>query len=506
MRKYLMTGVAAIAFCAAFTSCSKSGDELYDPEFDNKVIAASYDEAFRKVFGNPAPTQEWGFGDNSRTRTINVNGNLWEDCPAVGLTEEKDVMDYVKNHHNNTTAPSGLENYFVTQIHKGTETYNNKDGGYVGVGSDKMNNLHIAMSSSVSINDKGVLSAEGPNAWDHINNFNAGTCNDWGAGDKDGEGNTLVLGGGTYDFAYQGADDSKYHNRWCAIDGKDVPKTGGGNYAGYYYICFDFEQNVDGKTAVYFRDETGTPQNGYVVGNYSSVAEATGAKCMVGDKEYVFGVTTGCSEWRVDNVINGNMIVEPNSSYQDWIIRLVKAKPENPEEENKETDWIRVMGEDLNASDPSDFDFNDIVIDIKITKTGADCILQAAGGTMPLRVNGDDNLEVHKLFGVGTDTMVNTGAENTPDPGDPTKMMKGVSGKSPVSFSLTGKFSSVKSVKIEVNKGGWKELTAERGVPASKIGTPKNTAWCSERYPIQQKYPKFSDWVTKNEGYHGVWE
>ena len=30
MKKYLMTGVAALAICAAFTSCSKSGDELYD--------------------------------------------------------------------------------------------------------------------------------------------------------------------------------------------------------------------------------------------------------------------------------------------------------------------------------------------------------------------------------------------------------------------------------------------------------------------------------------------
>ena len=29
MKKYLMTGMAAIAFCAAFTSCSM-GEDLYD--------------------------------------------------------------------------------------------------------------------------------------------------------------------------------------------------------------------------------------------------------------------------------------------------------------------------------------------------------------------------------------------------------------------------------------------------------------------------------------------
>ena len=33
MKKYLMTGVAALAFAATFTSCSKAGD-LYD---ENKV-------------------------------------------------------------------------------------------------------------------------------------------------------------------------------------------------------------------------------------------------------------------------------------------------------------------------------------------------------------------------------------------------------------------------------------------------------------------------------------
>ena len=327
MKKYLITAAMAVAVSGTFVSCHD--DEITGSTVEQKIQA--FEDIFTQAFGKPAPNHTFGFGDpivlEGVTRSINVNGNQWKDCPTVGTTEEADVLAYLEGLQTKEKNPVRLQNYFVTQIHKGTETYYNQDNGYVGVGSDKMNNLHIAMSSTVTINN-GVLSAEGATAWDHINNFNAGNCTDWSGGD-DGHGNTLVLNGGTYDFAYHGADDSKYHNRWCSIDGKDVPKTGGGNYAGYYYICFDFEQNVDGKTAAYFRDENNDPHNIEIPGAYSSVAEATGQKFTYNGKEYVFGQSANCSEWRVDNVINGNMIVNPNSSYKDWIIRLVKAEPES---------------------------------------------------------------------------------------------------------------------------------------------------------------------------------
>ena len=46
MRKYLMTGVAAIALCAAFTSCSKN-EELYDA---NAAKGISTEQAIAKVY------------------------------------------------------------------------------------------------------------------------------------------------------------------------------------------------------------------------------------------------------------------------------------------------------------------------------------------------------------------------------------------------------------------------------------------------------------------------
>ena len=150
--------------------------------------------------------------------------------------------------------------------------------------------------------------------------------------------------------------------------------------------------------------------------------------------------------------------------------------------------YYRIIGEDLSATSDTDFDFNDVVLDVKITDKGADCILQAAGGTLPIRINGQDGPEVHELFGVDTDVMVNTNAEK--------KGLKGKSGLPAVSFSITGKFSSADDVKIEVKKDdGWHELYAKKGDAACKILVNTNFEWPDERQSLKAKYPKFVDWV-----------
>ena len=61
----------------------------------------------------------------------------------------------------------------------------------------------------------------------------------------------------------------------------------------------------------------------------------------------------------------------------------------------------RVIAEDLSASENTDFDFNDVVLDVTLTEDGADCVLQAAGGQLPIRINGENGgklLEVHEMF------------------------------------------------------------------------------------------------------------
>ena len=82
-----MTGVAALAICAAFTSCSKS-EELYDSgqitRNEAVQIEENYNRAFIATFGQPAANQDWGFGSSAGTRSITVNGDVYNKFPSAG--------------------------------------------------------------------------------------------------------------------------------------------------------------------------------------------------------------------------------------------------------------------------------------------------------------------------------------------------------------------------------------------------------------------------------------
>ena len=153
---------------------------------------------------------------------------------------------------------------------------------------------------------------------------------------------------------------------------------------------------------------------------------------------------------------------------------------------------VRVIAEDLSVSDNTDFDFNDVVFDVTFNypeQNKTTITLLAAGGTLPLYVGGQ---EVHKMFGVSTKTMVNTGA--------------GAS-KAPVSFVLDGTFErDANNILVEVEKEGERTtITAIRGMVASKIAVKPNYEWCKEKQDIEAKYPDFGKYV-KGEVGDNWWE
>ena len=160
----------------------------------------------------------------------------------------------------------------------------------------------------------------------------------------------------------------------------------------------------------------------------------------------------------------------------------------------KEVFNIRIIGEDLSATRRSDFDFNDIVIDVKYDATNAVVMLQAAGGTLKLRFgNGVDKAwEVHEVFGVEQKVMVNTHAEKIPGAAYATK--------APVRVELGYGINSAAEAKdkliIEVFKNNeWCELTAETAEPAAKIAVDTDYQWLDERTSIKDVYPGFVSWV-----------
>jgi len=493
MKKYLMTGIAAVALCAAFTSCSHDITPMTQEEIDQleaQKIVNDYEAAFIKAFGQPAANQTWGFDASAtRTRGENANANLWYKeyvVPAnVTAFEKQEVEKYfTDNTFENQRRINNVDftDFFIFQVSKGTETYTDGYGNDTGVGSDLTNHLQTyvggtmeefdastdAMTTqnigSFQVDTKGNLRRE------HMNDFNRGnnTENVQWDGYNDDEHRTigamLMVNSGTADFSFHGSRDNKYHNTYVIIPGEEIHPS----LKGYWYVAFDY-------------------------------------------------VATGGYYDENNNLQQGNMQVARDWQFNDWIVRISPAK-----KIGEEKDPIRVFAEDLTAkadetvdvidqNSPSDWDFNDVVFDAQyVDATHAKITLWAAGGTLPLRFNEDNNLEVHKLFGVSVKTMVNTHAD-----------LQGRSWKDNVQekvFNITipqsiiaekgGNFDSDKYkdnfplavrdlIRIEVQKDNrWYELTAAQGKPACKIATPASKVkWLKEKVDIRLGYPNFKQYV-----------
>ena len=87
MKKYLMTGIAALAMGGIFTSCGPDMS-VYNVSQSEQVLQ-KYEQSFVQAFGEPAPTQTWGFGSSTvvgargTTRTITVNGDAYDKFPST---------------------------------------------------------------------------------------------------------------------------------------------------------------------------------------------------------------------------------------------------------------------------------------------------------------------------------------------------------------------------------------------------------------------------------------
>lgn len=172
--------------------------------------------------------------------------------------------------------------------------------------------------------------------------------------------------------------------------------------------------------------------------------------------------------------------------YNDWIIKIVPGK----DFVEPVVERVRVMCEDLGAA-KSDFDYNDVVFDVKFIKNGskftADILLQAAGGVLPLYIG---NKEVHELFKVPVSTMVNTtaGHHNDVEPVHFTVELPG--------NNYTTAWDAINALPVKViTDGGEVLLTTNPGRPAEMIAVPVTTDWSDEQVSIKNTYPKFANWI-----------
>lgn len=164
------------------------------------------------------------------------------------------------------------------------------------------------------------------------------------------------------------------------------------------------------------------------------------------------------------------------------------------------TDDIRIMVEDLSAAEDGDFDFNDVVFDVKFTsETTADVTLIAAGGTLPLTVAGQ---EVHAKFGnYSTNTMINTNAAAVAAKANAAagkNLYAAVDNVAPVTFQVSGinRANNGNDIVVKVQKGGeWYTIEAKKGMPAAKFGCDPKVNYVNEQISFKAVYDKFTGWV-----------
>ena len=261
MKKYLMTGIAALALCAGFTACSSTDDYSFNEEEYAQLqigqMQAQYEQAFVKVFGKAKKNHDWGFSDNT-TRSgntgetyaythgdanggANMNHNEWADpdkkfggwvVPDPLTAKQKAVVTaYFQAHPNIDFVDPHFRHFFVQQVYK---------GGSAQAGTST-ENITAASNSVYNSDNMNLLTVGETNI--HINDFNAGTCSEsdvlnngqkvGGTSHKD-QITLMVNIDDTSCFGYHETGSSTHHNDKAALVGWETIDTWAKtNYPGY---------------------------------------------------------------------------------------------------------------------------------------------------------------------------------------------------------------------------------------------------------------------------------
>lgn len=456
-----MTGIAAIALCAAMTSCSKG--DVYDEgavrereeaqeqeRITNNIEQAksNYATAFENAFGPVGANVDWGFSSrNAGTRTViktDMTNYPKTGNPAPITTKEAEyVTKWFQENPGLSEVGKDWTNFYV-QFVSGDQT--NKKGIWH---RHDINPQPAGRDWDEEFTDNGgmdklhVGATQNQNTTDHILDFNAKTGGPWSV--------AYVQNGSALQWGY--------HSSW----GEDNKAPNGDGYYWYFKMA-DIEVPGD-----CFED--GVARTGCYVG-----LSLYGAKWDNGEK------------------ILGYQRLQ---YAEDWILKITNdTKP-----------LYRVIAEDLNADQASDFDFNDVVFDVvKVENSKTTLRLIACGGIYKLTVGG---VEVHGLFGQsepdenGLYSMFNTGAGASHDP---------------VEFEINGTFDTpekINQIEIRVWKPGTGDngvvLTAERGVAACKILVDDRFTVVPERHSIADANGNFTtyvrgNWNSENEKFWWVQE
>lgn len=432
MKKILFVGITALAMA----SCTHDD---YAPVSKQE----QYQAVFEKEFGAVNPNVNWGFtpqqvftfdkdGKLIGTRGANTNANEWA---------------------NYLTVPTRLTDAQKEVVRKWFQTHKNPQGLEVNWSDFFVEQVY-----------KGGTNTEGSHSPEIYNTL------------KDGvETQNKVTGSNHMDWLACGSD--------ATPSSEHINNFNNGN--GDIMYMYDYNTTCFG-----FHDSYGDNhfENTYYYDSYVLIPGDIIDPIVAG--MYFVGF-----DYKTAKYDNGEIRVNPDGYYSDWIIRVVPGL-------NAPGKAKRVMVEDIIDSNlasvkTSDWDFNDAVFDVIFETNSKDghnqkyaiITLHAAGGTKYLTIGGQgaNGVEVHKALGVETGTMVNTGNGAT----RPVAIFR---------IPVADNVDNANQIPVYV---GAQELTAQQGKATQKLCVPTDVKWMKERVQFIDTYEKFKEYV--NNGNPEEW-
>ena len=421
MKKIMVKGMALLSMGFAFAACSH--ETVYDEKHVEKERSFDYDQAFTKEFGTIASGHKWGFDQatgRSLTRTsLDKTREAWivpENFKNARITKEGN-------------AANALESSFNTRLPQTFEGFN-------------FNNYwlqHVEMPKNVKVS---IIRLEAYNSkigdWEKVLNFDGGK----------NETNFEFL---SDDDEIEGSPITAESTNFVSGKNRTVPCA---------TLMTDMGGSADPKTGKMFRVYQAIKGKGNRV-TYSY------------NYDYFFLTNFEYYKNSAQNISGdflGFLFTSTNNGKSSfWCIKIAEAQ----KEENPVMAEGRVLCEDMGAND---FDFNDVVFDATIMRTGEIKIkVLAHGGKLPIAIDGVD-----VTLGQMTNTGVNVAA--------------------PQEFTIpAGKYSRIEDIPVTVTPNGPADdaynLEAKVGDAPQKICAPVGTLWPREYKKIGEAYSPFTTWV-----------
>ena len=437
MKKILFVGITALAMA----SCTHDD---YAPVSKQE----QYQAVFEKEFGTVNPNVNWGFtpqqvftfdkdGKLIGTRGANPNSNEWANYLIV---------------------PTRLTDAQKDVVRKWFQTHKNPQGQKVNWSDFFVEQVY-----------KGRTNTEGSQSLETYEIL------------KDGipQTGSKVTGSNQMDWLACGSD--------ATSSSEHINNFNNGN--GDIMYMYDYNTTCFG-----FHDSYGDNhfENTYYYDSYVLIPGDQIDKSVAG--MYFVGF-----DYKTAKYDNGEIRVNPDGYYSDWIVRVVPGL--NAPGAGKRVMVEDIIDSDLKSVQTSDWDFNDAVFDVKFETSWVNgtpennyqdghhqkyaiITLHAAGGTKYLTIGGegDKGVEVHKALGVETGTMVNTGNGAT----CPVAIFR---------IPVADNVDNANDIPVYV---GAQELTAQQGEATQKLCVPTDVKWMKERVQFINSYDQFKNYVNSS--------